>query len=129
MFATGHYIKLMNTLTFKKHIAALPLSILAAFVCTLLVWWLVGHLQTGNGALAVVDPSIVQVILIAFLAWLVLLKITDWLAHRLLPKMLSQLEDLFEPTKKLTPWQQHVLYLALYALLALSGTGCLIAIC
>jgi hypothetical protein len=114
----------MNSLNFKKHNLAIPLSVIAGVPFILLAWWMI-PLDLTVGSL---DPSILQVLALAFVVWLFLLTITMAIIGKLLSMMVLQIKHFFEPTKQLTSWEQHVLYLALFALLVLSGTGCLIAV-
>jgi hypothetical protein len=109
----------MTTISLKKYTSVIPL--IAAF----LVWLFIDHLQTGNAAIGTIDPGILQVIVLAFGTWLVLLAI----ALSLIGRLFSKIQDLFAHLKQLTPWQQHIIYLVLFAVLVLSGTGCLMAIC
>jgi hypothetical protein len=115
----------MKILLIKKHNLALLLPICLG----LFVWWLFADLNIGSINLPIIDPGILQIILIALCTWLLLLKISDWLTDLLMPLITAKVHTFFGPLEKLTSWQQHVLYLALFALLVLSGIGCLIAIC
>lgn len=113
----------MTTLNLKKYSLALPLSAIASMIIALLVW-----LVITNG-IGMIDPGIIQVMALAFCAWLLLLAIIMAIIGKLLSAITLQIQHFFKPIQKLTSWQQYVLYLALFALLVLSGTGCLIAIC
>ncbi|WP_143095972.1 hypothetical protein [Pedobacter insulae] len=119
----------MTTISLKKYTRPMPIPALAGLLAAFLLWLFIAHLQNGNAAIGTIDPSILQVIMLGMGAWLVILAIALSIIGWLLSKVISQLEDLFEPLKKLTSWQQHLLYLVLFAVLVLSGTGCLIAIC
>ena len=119
----------MNTINLKKYTATIPLPALAGLIAALLLWLLIAHLQMGDATIGTIDPGILQVIMLAICTWLALLFIALLLIGSLLSRIFLQLTQLFEPLKKLTSWQHHILYLVLFALLVLSGTGCLIAIC
>ena len=119
----------MNTIDLKKYTAKIPLPALAGLIAAFLVWLLIAHLQTADATIGTLDPGILQVIMLAICTWLALLFIALLLIGPLLSKIILQLHHLVEPLKKLTSWQHHILYLALFALLVLSGMGCLIAIC
>lgn len=107
----------------------MPLSVLTGLLVAILLWLIIDRLQMDNGNMGSIDPSILQVILLGFCSWLVLLAIVLSIMGSLISKIVLQLNNLFDPLKKLTSWQQYILYLALFAVLVLSGTGCLIAIC
>ncbi|MFD0941565.1 hypothetical protein ACFQ1J_12665 [Pedobacter boryungensis] len=77
-----------------------------------------------------IDAGILQLIGLGFACWLLALSCAMLLSkpiHRHFTLLLVQ--DHVAPLTSLTSWQQHVLYLAFYAVLVLSATGCLIAIC
>ena len=118
----------MNSLNLKKYNLTIPLSILVSIPFALLAWWMVKNLQLQDVTVGSIDPSILQVVALAFAVWLLLLLITMAVIGKFLSRMILQVKHFFEPTKQLTSWEQHVLYLALFALLVLSGTGCLIAV-
>jgi hypothetical protein len=119
----------MNTLNLKKYNLAVPLSVIASIPFLLLAWLMVDGIGYQDITIGTIDPGILQVIALAFAVWLVLLAITMAIIGMLLSKIILQINHFFHPVKPITAWQQHVLYLALFALLLLSGTGCLMAIC
>ncbi len=119
----------MNTINLKKYANSIVLPVLAGLITVFMVWQLITHSPPSNSTTGAIDPSFLQVIALAFCTWLLLLAIALSLLGWVLAKIISQLHELIEPLKKLTSLQQHVLYLALFAALLLSGTGCLMAIC
>lgn len=116
-----------------KHKASLQTWIaLLSIIAGLSLLWLVAPLviQFFAPQAAMVDASIWQLVLLAFICWLSLLTLSQCLTNYLYKKFILLLrQDLHSPLKTLSLWQQYVLYWALFALLACSATGCLIAIC
>ena len=97
----------------------------------LLLWWLSPTLIHFLDLLAgLIDSGIRLLILLALIYWFLLLVLAVWLGKTLYTKLSLLLGRAnAEPFNTLTLWQQHILYLALYALLVFSATGCLMTIC
>lgn len=115
----------MTTINLKKYSTAMLVPLLAGLLATYLLWLFVKWLQDADATIGTIDIGIFQVILLALGTWLVVLGI----ALVLVTKLFIKLQNRVEPLKTLTSWQQHILYLALFAVLLFSGTGCLMAIC
>jgi hypothetical protein len=76
------------------------------------------------------DAGILQLIVLALVCWLLVLSFALLMSKHIYQHFTLLLaQDHLATLTSLTSWQQHVLYLAFYAVLVLSATGCLIAIC
>lgn len=89
-------------------------------------WWL----QHNDPAAAVMSQSIWLLIILSFIAFLIILALCFWLLHLFwLKAALPPLFTMVSQFKTLATWQQLSFYLALYALLLLVASACLIGIC
>ena len=122
----------MNTIlqrvpTFFKNIVLLKWLLLLLATMWLVTPKLIHFFYPLAGML---DAGILQLIVVALVCWLLVLSCAMLMSKRAyLHFTLLVAENQFTTLTSLTPWQQHVLYLAFYAVLVLSATGCLIAIC
>ncbi len=122
----------MNTLTiFREQHFKTAVKMLKFGVFTLLAWLLIPiGIRLYYPTAGLIDPGILQVILLAMITWVILLTISMLFIRQVYLKLtLPNGQDIVSHFNLLLPWQQLALYLALYALLVFSATACLSAIC
>jgi len=106
-------------------------KLLLLLLSYLLVWHIAPMVIRYVYPLAgLIDAGILQLILLAFFCWFSLLIFSSYLAkvcYTQLTRIIYRDQSIGPQT--LTSWQHHILYLASYALLVLSASMCLMAIC
>lgn len=93
----------------------------------LLVWFTAPKLMKFEDSNAgYIDPSIWLLLILAFICFLILLPLCWWLLQRFWMAMgLPRLGLMVSQFKLLSLWQQLGFYFACFALLLLTGLGCL----
>jgi len=121
----------MKTITFSSH-ALLKIPFIHLLMPLLLVglWFglpkIIGYLEPTAGFL---DAGIIQVILLGFTCYFILLFLCWWLLNRFWRLAgLTQTKHMVSQFQNLITWQQLGFYWASFALLLLAGVGCLAAV-
>lgn len=105
-----------------------PLMIL---LLLLAIWfYTTSWLQSNDPASAMMSQNIWLMVVLSLIAFLIILGLCFWLLHLFwLKAQLPPLFTMVSQFKTLATWQQLSFYLALYALLLLAASACIIGIC
>ena len=123
----------MNTLNMLssrlRYWEAIKLIVLALVICA---GWKIMQQTSWNAELTMgyVDPSILVLILIALICYIIMIGLSAWIMIRLWTIVgLPAPQKIILQFNYLESCQKLKFLLAAYALLLLSGVGCLVAIC
>ncbi|MNK46509.1 hypothetical protein D3C87_652940 [compost metagenome] len=115
----------------NNRLKPLPIRFWHILSITIICWLAMPYLFGAFGTIAgFVDFGMLHVILLAFCCWL-LAVVSSYLLFRLLLLRMGMpdINEMIHHFKILDLWEQHLIYLACYALLLCSAIGALIAIC